>query len=513
MSSPNPARPFCILIAALGGEGGGVLSEWIVAAAHAQGYPVQSTSIPGVAQRTGATTYYVELWPFAEPPGARPLMTLAPSPGQVDALLASELLEAGRALLGGFVTPERTTLIASVHRMYTVAEKMQMGDGRFDPARLRAAAEALARRAILVDMQKLAQASGSVINAVLFGALAGSGACPLARAACEQAISAAGKGTKASLAGFALGFDHAAGLATLPGAVAPGVSMPATPLPDFPAELHELLARGLDRVREFQSARYAEHYLARLRPIAYADSAASGYALTRETARLLALWMSYDDVIRVADLKTRASRLAKVRDEVRAQPHEPVHIIEYFKPRLEEFTAILPAPLARAVRRLASRSALLRKLNPALNIRTSGILGFVMLRLLASLRPLRPWTVRFAEEQALIDRWLAAIERAARTDAAAALEIARCGRLIKGYGDTNARGKASFLRIFETLVEADGASGGALERAVREAREAALADPEGRTLEGALAARGITPLPPRAKPLVFVRRPTEQKAV
>ena len=57
-------RPIAMLIAALGGEGGGVLTDWIVGAAADAGYPVQSTSIPGVAQRTGATTYYIEILPI-----------------------------------------------------------------------------------------------------------------------------------------------------------------------------------------------------------------------------------------------------------------------------------------------------------------------------------------------------------------------------------------------------------------------------------------------------------------
>src|SRR5262249_32902831 len=71
-------RPISILIAALGGEGGGVLTDWIVAAAAELGFPVQSTSIPGVAQRTGATTYYIEIVPVAgapAPPPAAPART------------------------------------------------------------------------------------------------------------------------------------------------------------------------------------------------------------------------------------------------------------------------------------------------------------------------------------------------------------------------------------------------------------------------------------------------------
>ena len=54
------SRTKSILIAALGGEGGGVLSGWTLTAIRNAGYLAQSTSIPGVAQRTGATTYYIE---------------------------------------------------------------------------------------------------------------------------------------------------------------------------------------------------------------------------------------------------------------------------------------------------------------------------------------------------------------------------------------------------------------------------------------------------------------------
>ena len=141
-------RPFTLLIAALGGEGGGVLTDWIVSAAEASGLPVQSTSIPGVAQRTGATTYYVEIFPvpFAELGGRRPVLALAPGVGDVDLVVASELLEAGRAIANGFVTTDRTLLIASVSRVYLTVEKMQMADGRYDSERLLKAAEQNAKQ-------------------------------------------------------------------------------------------------------------------------------------------------------------------------------------------------------------------------------------------------------------------------------------------------------------------------------------------------------------------------------
>ncbi len=513
-------RPLTILIAALGGEGGGVLADWIIAAATAAGHPVQSTSIPGVAQRTGATTYYIELYPLrtAELGGRRPLMTLAPAPADIDVMLASELLEAGRALANGYVTPERTTLIASTHRIYTVDEKIAPGDGRYDSERILAAAQALAKRAILVDFHKLAANTGAMINAALFGALAGSGTLPLPRVACEEAIRSAGKGAETSLRGFALGYAAAEGKApaAAAGAATTGVdtkvqapSLSERMRRSFPAEAHETIEQGLARLADFQDGDYATLYLDRLAPIVKLDQAQAGaeaWKLTRESARFLALWMSYEDVIRVADLKSRRSRFERVRAEVKARPGEPVHIIEYLKPGVEEVAALLPATLSRRLLAWAEKRGLMHKLNVGLYVNSSSVSGFVMLRLLAWLRPLRRMSARYAEEQALIERWLAAIAAAPAPELA--LEIALCGRLIKGYGDTNRRAKANFLRIFDTLVEGGTLSDAqARAQAVRAAREGALADPEGRGLEATLAVHGIAPLPPQAKPIQFMRRP------
>src|SRR5205823_7115990 len=178
-----PERPITILIAALGGEGGGVMADWLMEAATESELPAQATSIPGVAQRTGATTYYLEIYPArgAELGGKEPVLSLTPSPGNVDIMVASELVEAGRAMMNGFVSPERTTLIASTHRIYATVEKMQMADGRYEADKVVAAARELAKLTVLFDMRKLAEESGTIINAVLLGAMAGSGALPLAR--------------------------------------------------------------------------------------------------------------------------------------------------------------------------------------------------------------------------------------------------------------------------------------------------------------------------------------------
>jgi indolepyruvate ferredoxin oxidoreductase beta subunit len=510
-----PERPLTVLIAALGGEGGGVLADWVHSAAAAEGYPVQSTSIPGVAQRTGATTYYVEIYPAkaAELGGRRPVMTLAPAPGYVDVMVASELLEAARALQNGYVTPDRTTLIASTHRIYTTMEKMAMGDGRIDAERLAKAAQALARRALLFDLQKLASDAGTVISATLFGALAGSGALPLSRTACETAIRASGKGAEASLRGFAAAYAHAAGE---PEALGPAETKRRTAQPlervrgAFPAETHAILEEGAARCAGYQDLGYAKLYLDRLEPIAKLERErgrrVDGYRLTNETGRFLALWMCYEDVIRVADLKTRRSRFERVRKEVQAAPDEPLHIVEFLKPGLEEIAALLPRGLSRRLLQWARRRGLAHRLNFGMQVRTTSATGFLMLRSLAWLRPLRRLGARYGDEQALIERWLAAIRGAAPAPTLA-LEIALCGRLIKGYGETHQRGRNNFLRIMDTLVEGDALPDAtARAAAIRNAREAALADAEGRKLDSALAEHGIAPRPPEAKPIRFARR-------
>ena len=512
-----PERPITILIAALGGEGGGVLADWIIAAAASQDYPVQSTSIPGVAQRTGATTYYVELYPahIAEIGDRRPVMALTPAPSHVDVMVSSELLEAGRAMLNGFVTPERTTLIASTHRIYTVAEKMHMGDGRVDSERILKAAQAMAKRAILFDMQDLAERSGTVISAVLFGALAGSGVLPLPRAACEEAIRKGVQGAAASFKGFELGYSYASGEAkqASPEEVKRWRGAPSERVRKiFPAEAHPILEQGVARMADFQDRDYASLYLDRLEPIAKLDreqgGGASGYKLTRETGRFLALWMSYEDLIRVADLKSRRSRFERVRAEVEAKPHEPVHIIEYLKPGVEEAAAVLPPFLSKRLLAWTGKRGLTHKLNVGIYVKSTGVIGFLMLRTLAALRPLRRMTARYVEEQALIERWLRAVSDAAGRDLSLALEIALCARIIKGYGETHRRGKASFLRILDTLVDGSTLQDDrARSAAIGKARDAALADPEGRGLENSLATHGIAPLPPQPKPIRFMRRP------
>ena len=504
-------QPVTILVGALGGEGGGTLAQWLVEAAVAAGYPAQATSIPGVAQRTGATTYYVEVFPrlAAELGARRPVLSLLPVPGGIDVAIASELLEAARIVASGMVSPERTLLVASTSRTLTTTEKVAPGDGRVDSARLLTVARGYSARLCAFDMDAAAREAGTVVSAVMLGAVAGSGALPIARDVFEAVVRAGGRSAEASLAGFARGWD-----AVRADAVPAAPATPAPPAPDpryaaFPAAAREFVALGHARTGEFQDAAYGELYLARVARIAAAERASDpgarhAHALTREAARFLALWMAFDDVVRVAGQKSAAARFARVRREAGARAGDVVRIVDYFKPGVPECVDLLPPWLAaRVVAWDRARQA--RGLPPwslPLRLKSDGATGFLALRLLAGRRGLRRRGARYAQEQAGIERWLAAVERAAAADWACAYELALAGRLVKGYGATNERGKRNLAHILDHL--ADGgtfATPAARAEAIRAAREAALADEGGRALDAALVAHGAPARPVAAQPI------------
>ena len=495
-------QPIKIAILAMGGEGGGVLADWIVDLGEANGFVAQTTSVPGVAQRTGATIYYVELYPQAqaEADGGQPVLALMPLPGDVDVVLASELMEAGRAVQRGFVTRDRTTLIASTHRVYSIAEKSALGDGRVDSAELLKHADTAAKRFIRFDMAAAAEQSGSVISAVLFGALAGAGVLPFGRAAFEATIERGGVGVKPSLKAFGAAFDRAQrDVGDEPVAV-----VPATPAPQprhaevrvlvervqqgFPAAVQGLLLEGVRRLIDYQDTAYAALYLDRMAPICALACDDDG-RLARSTARHLALWMSYEDTARVAALKTRSSRFERVRGEARVQDGQLLAINEYMHPRLQEICETLPAGIGRWLMRSGAPRRLVERLTQRGRvIQTSSLRGYLMLRAVAGMKRWRRSTLRYAEENHRIEAWLRSIAATARRNPALAVEVAECQRLVKGYSDTHERG----VRNYDTLMSALHRGGSALAPAtLRELRDAALADEHGHLLRDLLARHAL----------------------
>ncbi|MFV0492158.1 MAG: indolepyruvate oxidoreductase subunit beta family protein [Pseudorhodobacter sp.] len=484
---------------AVGGQGGGVLTNWIESLARANGYVAQATSVAGVAQRTGATVYYIEMCPAGD---RLPVFSLMPAAGDVDIMIAAELMEAGRSIIRGFVTPDRTTLIASTHRSLAVSEKMVPGDGIANAEEVIAAAEIAARRFIAADFDAVAAGVGSVISATLFGALAASGALPFPREAFEEAIRAGGKGVEPSLRAFAAGHEAALAGVTLEGTAQVEESLTADPHPKGPDALQKdwgvLAARadslpgeapaiahaGLRKVVEFQDLEYGKEYLDRLEELAGRDR--EPYDLTREAAKYLANAMAYDDVIRVADQKTRSTRFTRIRGEMGVKDAQLLHVTEFFHPRAEEITGMLTKGLGGGLQASEKWMGRIdRWFGHGRRLRTDGIFSFGMLYLLAGMKGWRRRTLRHAQEVAHLEAWLSRALDYLPQNYDLAVEVIRCRRLVKGYSDTHGRALSKFDRVLEgiRLVEMreDGADW------ARRLREAALQDEEGEALEGALA--------------------------
>lgn len=477
-----------IAILALGGQGGGVLAEWIQHVARHEGWLAQGTSVPGVAQRTGSTVYYIEL---ARPDGSGrlPVMAQMPMPGDVDIVVASELMETGRALLRGFSTADRTTLIGSTHRVYAISEKSAMADGRGNGDRIIEAAYQRSRKFVGFDMEAATERANSVISAVMFGALAGSNALPFEREVFEAAIHASGIAVPSNLAGFAEGFTAARQPVAKPQEAEFALPEPTTPRgielavrlrARLPEAAHANALHGVARLMDYQDGDYAALYLDRLERIAALDRAP--WDLSAETARHLALWMSYDDTIRVADLKTRASRMERVRDEVKAAPSQLIAVTEFMHPRLQEVCETLPASLGRTILAQPRLCRFLsRFFQKGRHVETTSLRWFMMLNLLAAMRPLRPRSLRYVEEQRRIEHWLKVVAAEALRDLAVAIELVRCQRLIKGYGDTFEHGLGNFQRILAAHL--DRARPAA---EIVRLRELALSDDQGKELVAAL---------------------------
>jgi len=532
MNAANKVRPISIAVLAMGGEGGGVLADWIVDLAEHGGYLAQTTSIPGVAQRTGATIYYIELFPkmAAQAAGREPVLALAPMPGDVDVVLASELMEAGRAIQRGFVTPDRTTLITSTHRVYAMTERIALDDGRVDAGEILRACRRAAKQLHAFDMAALAEATGSVISAVLLGALAGAGVLPFQRMAFEAAIRRGGVGVAASLAAFSAAFEAAQDTTRSAPVLGPTTqSLPAssalTPptldgrdadapravpgetLVGIPADIAQevqqftepaasLARAGVERVLDYQDAEYARFYLQRLRPIRELESrhGDGSSRLLAETARQLALGMSYEDTVRVAELKIRPDRFQRVRDEVRLGEDQLLNIAEFLHPRLQEIADTLPERLgAWLLRTPWARRFVERFTRRGRVLKTSTIRGFLLLYVVASMKPWRRGSLRYKAEQTLLERWLDTVRRTAERSYALAVEVAECRNLVKGYGDTHERGRGRFdtlMQMLPQIAASDDPAG-----TLATLRKAALADESGAAFSAAIKQM---PAPPQA---------------
>lgn len=473
----RPQDVTAVYIAAVGGQGGALLCDWLLAAAHQMRYRAQSVGIPGMSQRGGATSYYVEMAPEETAPGLTDaLLSPAPFNGEIDCLVGLELLELGRAAESGYCS-EKTDVVGSTHRDFTILEKLPTYSGPKDGDEIIALLEKLSGRAIVFDALAVARAEGLSarhVNAVLLGAVAASGALPLREEAYRLAIKALGVAPDLNLKAFEAGLSRA--LVSPPEPEADEAEAPRPwreALGSSQRHAHQRLMEGLPsmlnsevrsvldvacaRLIDYQDEAYARRYIERVLDIAERDEDPRGeLRLTRSYARHLANLMTYEDPVRVASLKSDPRRFGQIEAEQGVEVGQTYRLLERFQPEMEELYGLLPAGLVHLFRKddegaEALNEASSRRSLPV-SLRTTSIWGMAVLKALASLKGLRARSWRRRKEELFQEGYTRQVVEMLPKSYELACLAAQAGGLIRGYGRVRRRTERLFLTYTEEFL-------------------------------------------------------------
>lgn len=478
-----------VVVSAVGGQGGNLLVEWLFHAASLEGHRAQAISLPGLSQRGGATSFYLEI-ATARDSSLLPRVVFSQHPvaTEVDVVVAQEFLELARILQQGYGS-DRTRIIASTHRVFTVGEKAAMWEGEVPEARLHEIARTFSGELVGFDAVELARRHGLdelAVNAILLGALAASRALPIQEGTYQKAVARVGAAPETNLQAFEIGREFvASGLHQVerPSAEEPydavvraqashlaprlraaheelALALPAR----YGARLARVLSEAIWRLLDYQDRRYAEQYLQEVAALHALDHSLGGEGrglrLTETFAKSLATWMAYEDAIRVAELKTRPERFRAIRERLGLRAGQVYEVYDFLKPDAEEIYGILPARLVDPLLRLAART----RWGPRLTGRgderwhfpqkpkTSALRGFLRLRLLTLWKPLRPVSWRYRKEHAAIAEYIARVKEFAAVDYEVGCLVARAGQMVKGYGETRRRTLAATRRFLDQVV-------------------------------------------------------------
>jgi indolepyruvate ferredoxin oxidoreductase beta subunit len=452
-----------IFLSAVGGQGGNLLSEWIFQAATFEGHRAQAVSLPGLSQRGGATSFYLEVAAGDRERISRAVFSQHPVPGEVDVIIAQEFLELARVLQEGYGSA-RTKIVASTHRVYTVGEKTPAWDGPVPTETLYAAARSMSGEFIGFNAVELAQRNGLeevAVNAILLGALCASKALPISDAAYEKAIARVGIAPEMNQRAFELGRRFvesgeyrreetppvepwedfvAARAQRLPARVRRAFRELVTPLPGrYGQALARLLVEAVWRLTDYQNGAYARDFLRRVEEIHALDRSLRPEGppqLTEICAKALGTWMAYEDGIRVAQLKTRSDRFRAIRDRLGVREDQVYEVREFLKPDAEEIYGILPWWLVAPLLAVGPVRRFLEGRYFSQQPKTTSLRGMLQLRMLLLLKPFRRSSWRYRKEHRLLRQYLARVSEAAAVDYRVACLMARTGQMVKGYGDT-----------------------------------------------------------------------------
>lgn len=453
----NQRIPYRIAILAMGGQGGGVLTNWLVALAENNDYVAQASSVPGVAQRTGATLYYVEI--IKKEGDKKPVLSLMPFEEEVDLVVAAELMEGARALQRGLITPDKTTTIISSHRVFSVAEKISKTDGAVDSQKLIEPVQKSSKKSIFFDMNEIAESNKGVISAALFGAIAGSNVLPFPKEQYESIIEQGGKAVETNLKIFNLGYDlanaQAQSLPVLSRKIAnaeinPSITQKITHLN---SDVQSIIAHGYNLCLEYQNKKYAEKYMDYLKDYLNKDNDNKEYEyFLLEFARYLALFMCYEDLIRVAQLKVSKQRSDEIINSFQAQ-NKVFFVEDYFHPRYQEIADILPNSSGNWLMNSPKIAKYIDSIfGGKKKLSVNKLSGFFQLKIVSSLRFMRPSSYRFNKEQQAMNKWFEQVNFLLEQDVNLARYFVTARRIIKGYSGTYER-SVQMYALFDELID------------------------------------------------------------
>jgi len=466
-----------ILIPAVGGQGGGLLTEWLLQAFETENYDVQSISLPGLAQRGGSTTYYIEAYPNVE--GENIIFSQFPMPGEIDLIVSQEFLELGRMLENGFGS-ENTVIISSTHRMYSTEEKLPVASGIYEDEKLHEYAKEFSKQFIGLNVLSLAKQNGMnelASNAILFGALCASMAIPVSRESFEKAIEKAAVSVKANLEAFEVGFSYVVEHKGPDNYQGEGIE------PEFdeinyisssdirnienakkdlfniyPEYLWPFIEEALFRLTDYQGFWYAEDFINKIKRYKEIETQNPGedYKLTEYVIKNLALLMTYEDGIRVSELKIRDRRFERIRKEMQIRDDQVFEVVDYLKPEADEIYGLLPDIVVRPVLSLFNSANLRSNKDPVTLAQkpvTTSFFGYLRVWILSKIKFMRPVSHRYSNEYKTINLYLESIEKFGTLDYKLGLSIAKSGSIIKGYGRVRRRTIDSFKRLISNILE------------------------------------------------------------
>ena len=466
-----------ILIPAVGGQGGGVLTEWIYQAFLLESFNVQSISLPGLAQRTGSTIYYIEACKNSE---NKIVFSQYPVPGHIDIILSQEFLELGRILELGYGS-DNTFVISSTHRVYSTIEKLPIGSGVYTDDNLKSIAEKYSSKFIGVNALSLAKKNGMndlSVNAILLGLLSASGSIPISKKSFRDSISNFGIAVENNLTAFDLGFDYLKKNFDLKteDEETDNSSFTSYDLKNrdkkqiekllgkveniFPEYLYFLLEEALIRLTDYQSINYAKKYLNIIEDIYELEKTSpdSENRLTEIVIKNLALMMSYEDGIRVSELKVRSSRFNRIKEEMSIKDDQIYNVKDYLKPDSEEVYGLFPNIVVVPFLNFLGTDFFKKIWNRKTPLTfgqtpvTTSFLGYLRLWVISKLKFIRPYSYRYKKEFLVINKYIDSIQNYAKSDYELACIVAKSGSIIKGYGKVRRRTMNVFDRFLENVV-------------------------------------------------------------